>query len=159
MKRLMAALALSLAFSATSFAMGADLGHDSPRDIENLGFSKRLYDNYVNVKQWQIGAQDPVKVDGPEDFIRSKVGVYYTGRVMVKRWGSDMKTNILEYAWNHEKNQRWWASREAVLWDEERQVFEVFFQGPNIHSSWDRNKRLKFTRDFVGEVPDWSLFK
>ncbi len=128
-------------------------------DQERLQFAKELYYDDINKQQWQIGDADPVQVDSPDAFIEAKEGVYYTGRVLFRTWGQDMKTPIDQYPWDSDRGDRWWTGAEMIIWDRDQQAYIIGFQGPQIISEWTNGQVSQSYEVILGPEPDWSKFK
>ena len=110
----------------------------------------------MNSIQWQIGL-DVYDVTGPEEFVEKKVGIYYTGRIKIKRWGKNMDVDMSEYQWDPDAGERWHVLREAIYYDHDQRGYSLGYQGPNVLPEFYNVK--EYTEEIHGPEPDWSVFK
>lgn len=142
MKSLSILLAFTLLPIAHSFAQPL-----SKYELQLLEFNKHVYDTRGQQK-WQVGLKTR-KADEAA-FKKHNEGLWYTGRVQVRRWGTDMNVPIEQYTWDPQKGHRWLASREVVYRDPETKILGVAYQGPNALDQYKYGKVSSFTKDLVG---------
>jgi len=124
-------------------------------DRENLKFALELHEDYLGKKQYELGG-NPIDVTDPSDILSSHEGIYFTGRILTRRWGKNKGQSIESYSWNMNAGERWWCAREMILWSDDQGGWRRSFQGPLIGS--DYPGQASSTILFEGEAPDWSLF-
>jgi hypothetical protein len=128
----------------------------TPYERELLQFSKDICDREVGIKKYELGLETQI-VDGPDLILESRVGVYYTGRVEMIRWGKDFDVPLSKYQWNPDKGNRWWCGFEKVVnFYDELGNWVRFTGGPNRTRDFRGAREITIIR--LGEKPDWELF-
>lgn len=142
MKTIASILALSLCAAAACSAKSL-----TPYEEEMLRAGKNLYDKRGQ-QEWLVGLKNR-----PADetaFKRSTQGVWYTGRVQVRRWGAGMSEPLEQYGWDTSKGQRWMVMREIVYRNPQTKIVGVAYQGPNALDQYKYGKVRTFSQDLLG---------
>jgi len=122
---------------------------------DRLNYSVKVLKEYLGKKEYELG-DTTIEVKGPDELVKTKEGTYYTGRIMIKRWGTNLDQPIASYQWNMDHGERWWCGREMIFWQEDLGGWKRFIQGPNMSSDFPGNQYSRV--EIQGEAPDWSLF-
>ncbi len=128
----------------------------TPYERDILRISKNICDKEVNIRKYEIGLETQI-VDGPELLLEARMGIYYTGRIELIRWGTDLDVPLSKYKWNPDRGNRWWCAYEKISnWYDEGGNWVRFTGGPNRTDDFRSARYLTIMR--LGEKPDWSLF-
>jgi hypothetical protein len=126
----------------------------SSYDRDVLEISKRRIDFGLNRKTWQLGVQAKV-VKSPGHLLRSLEGIYYSGHLLVRRFGTDLDLPLAKYKWNPDKGNRWVVFEQFIFWDKDENSWSMGWSGMKTH---DYNEYTHFTEVELGDLIDMAPF-